>query len=130
MCITRTVIYVPRNEEGKEREERIMSDVKALKDKELEEVSGGKERGIRAKKVSDVVNGRLYQSTINSNHYAKVVVFSGYNTATVHFRVGWMESDGKVHEVNMPSVLPSAYEDFTRNYDTSNSLSGDYWVGK
>lgn len=106
-----------------------MTDIEELREEELEKITGGAPPAPKVEKVYSPVVGFLYQNKIYPSRYVLVTTFNGLSSGTVHYRIGTMQSDGKVHpDPNFPIPSEVSYSMFCNTHDVSTSLSGDYWV--
>ena len=108
-----------------------MKNFEEMKDEELEKVTGGAPPIRIPKTVDSPVVGYLYQSFNSTSKYAYVTGFNGHDTDMVHYLLGNMQTDGKVHvEVYTigNNLYESRYDMFSKSFNLSVSLSGNYWA--
>ena len=98
-----------------------MSDIKELKDDELEKVSGGENS--TSNNTNSPVIGYLYRLLVSDHIYIKINNYTAFN---VSFISGSMQGDGKVHK--QPRGGTIAMNIFNNSYDVSNPLTSEYWV--
>lgn len=106
-----------------------MKDNNEIKDVELENITGGVPPAPKVERVESPAVGLLYQSKKDSSRYALITSFNGQNIGRVHYKIGIMQPDGKVHQnPNFPIPSDIPYSMFCNTYDVSISLSGEYWA--